>query len=185
MRQTIRYRVQSMNKIRQLLCCVGALVLLGGCAPKVESIRYISLEGDADAQVLERAQGNPLQAHAFVGEIPTIYQIEREGYTLTLETYPGYLSPKMIVNVRPYPEYRIGFHNMTDRRPEPCVRWTWDKGTPGEWFFQNWCDTKDNDSDIDMHLRFTVFDQDGAVVAEEAIPYTVKWNGFYGYIDAV
>lgn len=184
MRQTIRYRI-SMNGVRRLLCGLGVLVLLGGCGPMIESVRYISLDGYADARVTEQARLKPPKPNFFVGEVPTRYEIKRVGYTLVFEMSSNHFDPVMVLNVRPYPEYRIGFHDATARQPEPCVSWAWDKRKPGEWFFQNWCHKKDNDGDIDMHLRFTVFDQDGNVVAEEAIPYTVERNGFYGYYDSI
>lgn len=162
---------------------------MGGCVPKIESIRYISLDGyaknNADARVVERARGTWARPHFFIGKIPTRYEVARKDYTLVFEVRPSHSRPGIILNVLPYPEYRIGFHTTVELRPEPCVRWTWDENKPGEWFFSYWCDKKDSDGHIDMHLLFTVFDQGGAVVAEEAIPYTVEWNGFFGYVDAI
>jgi hypothetical protein len=161
---------------------VGALLVLGGCGPTFEIYRYISLEGYPNARVVERAQATPGEHRFFVGEIPTRYEIEREGYTLVIAVHPNNWGPGIRLTIRPFPERRVG----AERYPSPCTEWTGpnDEGWLGYTIYPL-CFKGDPWEKVDKHLRFRVLDADGTVVTEEDIPYTIKRDGFFMYMDAI
>lgn len=171
-----------LKALRRLAFIAGASVLLAGCGPAFEVYRYISLEGYPDARVVERAQAKPGEHRFFVGEIPTRYEIEREGYTLILRIPSKKWGPGLTLAVLPHPEHRVQAH----QNPTPCVAWNnYDNST---WWVYNiypLCFDGDPWKKVDKHLRFEVVDPDGNVVAEEDIPYTIRRDGFFTYLDAI
>lgn len=171
-----------LKALRRIACGVGTLLLLGGCGPAFEIYRYISLEDYPDAHIVERAQATPGEHRFFVGEIPTRYEIEREGYTLIFVVHPNNWGPAIGLTIRPFPERRI----HAERYPAPCTEWT----APSESGWLGYtiyplCFKGDPWDKVDKHLRFRVLDADGNVVAEEDIPYTIKRDGFFVYMDAI
>lgn len=185
MRWHIQYHTTSSRTVHHLLLGIAVLLLAGGCVPKIEPVRYISLQGYPDAHVTERTQGTPEQPHLFVGEIPTRYQIDRQGYTLALTILPGHLSPKITIRIHSDPGHQLGLHPLAEKSSASCVKWVQKRDKPDQLFFRSWCSQDHHSRTVDMHLRFEVIDQHGIAVANEVIPYTVEQNGYYGYIDAV
>jgi len=166
---------------RRVAWGMGALLLLGGCAPAFQVYHYISLEDYPDARVVERAQATPGEHRFFVGEIPTRYEIDRQGYTLIMVVHPTNWDPGLGVTVRPYPERRV----QAERNPDPCSQWSARKASAWWVYGFSRCDQHPPWERVDKHLRFQVLDADGNVVAEEDIPYTVERDGFFMYMDAL
>ncbi len=177
-----------ITQLQRQLCWVGGvagLLLLTSCGPSLYSYYYISLEEVPEAHIVERTQATPGEYRFFVGEIPTRYEIKREGYTLILMVHTTTSEPLVAVSIHSDLKRTIGFHHPSDRVPGACVKW--EHSEPSIWWTYSFhhCGGTKPWQKIDNHLRFTVFDQDGAAVAEEAIPYRVIRDGFYGHFDAI
>jgi len=159
----------------------GTALLLGGCAPVVEPYRFIPLEGYEYARIRERVPGTPGGGSGwFVGDLPTQYRIDRDSYTLRLEIDPSGMGPAIGFIVSPVASRKIA---TTPGESPGCPGWTHPFIGPLTWVHRFGCETIDQPPS--PRIRFRVTDQDGNTIAEEMIPYTVKWNGFYVYFDGV
>lgn len=183
-------RPKRLTHSRRLAAGLGMLILLGGCAPVFESYHYISLESYEDAQVIQRGRPTPGEFRWSVGEIPILYEITRESYALRLDIDPDIFTPvraAVAIRVRPSGDRRLRIEPDDEVEAPDCGDWVTRSQPPMparmEWVHRSDCRPPNGPSGF--QIRFNVVDGEGTVVAKEAIPYTVKTDGYYVFYDAV
>jgi len=186
----MRNRDMQFSALRRLAAAAGVLLLLGGCGPIFNSYRYISLEAYEDARVVQRARPSPGEYRWSVGEIPILYEIGRESYTLRIEIDPDIFTPvypAAMIRAVPTGDRILGIEPDRQGKDPGCPHWVIRDhapiSAPVRWVLGPGCDPPGGPSDA--HIRFKIVDDEGTVMGEEAIPYTVKQDGFYVYYDAV
>lgn len=173
-------------RVRRIMGLLVLPMLLAACAPVFSRYRYISLEGYDDARVVERGRVTPGEMTFLVGKPPIRYEIPRPDYTLFLEIDTDAMVPSVDILVQPLGERVVEFvgKNLVDvprcvYRYEPG-RWE----EPFRWAYA----VRDCDGGfdkLDKVIRFNVRDLEGNLLGEEAIPYEIRRDGFFYYIDAI
>jgi len=172
-------------------------VLVVGCAPASSRYYYLNLVDTPDARTLE--YGKP-QIENLLGSstIPLAYQIDRNGYSLKFEVAKDSPLPVMLVSVRDKsndlslrPRQEIvsrspkgwrcsNFYPLSNDRV--YGNWSDDDWKGGLRFY--WLETC-NTEHTPMYISFDVLDEQGKVLSNEDIPFKLKSNGRYFYIDAI
>jgi hypothetical protein len=159
------------------------LLVLTACAPVFSGYRFISLERYGDARVVERDRVTPGERGFFVGELPTRYEIGRPDYTLVVEIDKNINIPSVDILVQPPGQRVVEFIGKPEVDFPTCV---YQQESPYEEFRWTYFITCDGGFDkLDKVIRFNVRDLEGNLLGEEAIPYEIKRDGFFVYIDAL
>lgn len=168
--------------LRALARGVSAALLLSSCAPVFVANRFISLKGYPDARIVEQGRVTPGERAFFIGELPTRYEIERPDYTLIIELSKDAEFPKVDIIVQPTGQRVVEFIGKRGVDYPNCVYQQ--ASTDGEfrWAYSILCDS--GFDKLDKVIRFNVRDLEGNLLGEEAIPYEIKRDGFFYYIDA-
>lgn len=169
------------TRLRWITGLIALSVLVSACAPVFSRYRYVSLENYGDAQIVDRGEVTPGQRTFFVGELPIRYRVERPAYTVVIELSRNAEFPKVELLVQPLGKRTVEFAKKGEVGVPECVNY----GQFGEFRWQYFITCESGFDELDKVIRFNVRDLEGNLLGEEAIPYEVKRDGFFYYIDAI
>lgn len=174
-----------MAPLPKHLLALAAAALLSGCVPVVERYRHIALEETNGVTVT--AIGLPAPAGTTpvgVRAIPLEYRLQRDTYALVMWVDPTRWGGELLLEPEPADRLRLEVFDPVPSAtncaaalpPDTVYR-------PLSWLFHiDHCGGKTPQKPV---IRLRVLDADGAVLGEEALPFTVRNNGFYIRADGI
>lgn len=169
------------TRVRWIAGLFALSALMSACAPLFSRYRYVSLENYGDAQVVDRGEVTPGERTSFVGELPIRYAVDRPAYTVVFELSRDAEFPEVELLVQPLGERTLEFARKREVEVPECVNY----GQYGEFRWQYFITCESGFDELDKVIRFNVRDLEGNLLGEEAIPYEIKRDGFFYYIDAI